>query len=46
MRITIVLLFTFLLGGCSMKEASVMKTYTLVVPNVSPLSSSPYFCFV
>jgi len=42
MRITIVLLFIFLLSGCSMKEAPVMKTYTLVVPNISPLSSSSY----
>ena len=42
MRIIIVLLAVFILSACSMKEAPVMKTYTLVVPNVTPLQSSSY----
>lgn len=42
MRLFVVLLGVFLLSACSMKEAPVMKTYTLVVPTVTPLTSSPY----
>ncbi|HIP19237.1 MAG TPA: hypothetical protein EYG78_07870 [Sulfurovum sp.] len=42
MRLFVVLLGVFLLSACSMKEAPVMKTYTLVVPTVTPLASSPY----
>jgi cholesterol transport system auxiliary component len=31
-----------LLSGCSLKEAPVMKVYSLAVPSVIPVSSSPY----
>ncbi len=42
MKIIIVLLAVFILSACSMKEAPVMKTYTLVVPHVAALQSSSY----
>jgi len=38
----IILLSFFLLGGCSMKEAPVMKVYTLAIPSVAPFTSAGY----
>lgn len=31
-----------LLGGCSFKEAPVMKTYTMAIPSVSPVTHARY----
>jgi len=39
---SIVIVIMLLLSGCSMKEAAVMKVYTLATPTVSPASSGQY----
>lgn len=38
----IILLSLFLLSGCSMKEAPVMKVYSFVTPSITPVSHARY----